>query len=106
MTHNSKIFVLAFVVTRRGALDIARAGRLLWNRGRAGDGWGGISSLISEIQQNPYVSFSSFKIDNWTENIIDLPGLKSMLVSNAKHITDCLERVRGRFFRWDRGMLE
>ncbi|KAI3453878.1 hypothetical protein Pfo_010541 [Paulownia fortunei] len=93
----------AFVVTRRGALDVARARGLLGKRSYAGDRWGDFRSHISDIQQNLCVSFSSFTIENWMDNIIDLPDMKSMLVSNAKHVTDRLQRVSWRFFPWDRG---
>ncbi|PIN02683.1 hypothetical protein CDL12_24798 [Handroanthus impetiginosus] len=92
----------AFILTRRGALDVARASGLLERASRAGDRWGGsIRSHISDVQQNIRSSF--FKIDDWMKNTIHLPNMKSVLVSNAKHITDRLQTVRGRFFPWNRG---
>ncbi|KAL8498626.1 hypothetical protein ACS0TY_021824 [Phlomoides rotata] len=84
---------------RRGACHVAQAGELLVKKGCAGDGWG----HIFDVLQSPCASFSSFKIENWTEkNIIDLPDMKSTLVSNAKQIVDRLQRVR-HFGPWDRG---
>ncbi|KAL8503569.1 hypothetical protein ACS0TY_022343 [Phlomoides rotata] len=94
--HNSEVFMIAF---RRGACHVAQAGELLVKKGCAGDGWG----HIFDVLQSPCASFSSFKIENWTEkNIIDLPDMKSTLVSNAKQIVDRLQRVR-HFGPWDRG---
>ncbi|KAL0327731.1 UNVERIFIED_CONTAM: hypothetical protein Sangu_1851100 [Sesamum angustifolium] len=67
----------AFTVTRRGALDVARAGLLLGKRSRAGDGLSDIIPHMSDIEQSPCTSSSGFKIGSWTENIVDLADFKS-----------------------------
>ncbi|XP_057766649.1 uncharacterized protein LOC130987074 isoform X3 [Salvia miltiorrhiza] len=91
------------VVTTRGAWDVAQAGVVLGKKGLEGDGWGRISSNISEALQNPYqyVPFFSFKAENWKGNIVDFEGMKTSVASNAKQITDCFQRVGGRFSPWD-----
>lgn len=94
------MFVSAFMVTRRAALD----GSLPGNRSIADNGWGANRSYISDEQKNPHASFSGFNIDNLTKNIRNLPDVKSMLVSHTKHMTDCLQRVSGGFFPSDRSM--
>ncbi|KAL0407989.1 UNVERIFIED_CONTAM: Cadmium-induced protein AS8 [Sesamum radiatum] len=104
--RNICIFVLAFTVTRRGALDVARAGLLLGKRSRAGDGLGDIIPHMSDVEQSPCISYSCFKIGSWTENIVDLADVKSMLVSNTKHIRDRFQRVSGSFFPRVRGKTE
>ncbi|KAG8382069.1 hypothetical protein BUALT_Bualt05G0038200 [Buddleja alternifolia] len=76
----------------RGALDVVRAGGLLGNR--------------TDEQQYPFESFPSFKIENWRENIVDLPHMKSILVSRANHITDCLQGISRRIFPSDKGDME
>ncbi|XP_057766645.1 cadmium-induced protein AS8-like isoform X2 [Salvia miltiorrhiza] len=93
----------AVKVTTRGAWDVAQAGVVLGKKGLEGDGWGRISSNISEALQNPYqyVPFFSFKAENWKGNIVDFEGMKTSVASNAKQITDCFQRVGGRFSPWD-----
>lgn len=49
-------------------------------------------------------SFSGFKIGSMKQNIGDLPDVRSMLDSHAKHVTDCLHRVSGGLFPQDRGV--
>lgn len=97
---NNTVLILlsAFMVTRRGALDER-------NKSIAADGWGADRSYISDEQQIPSAFFSGFNIDSLklTENKIDLPDVKNMLLSNAKHMTDCLQRVSGGLFPRDRG---
>ncbi|KAG8375169.1 hypothetical protein BUALT_Bualt10G0072400 [Buddleja alternifolia] len=67
-----------FTVSGKDTLNIARARDILGNRSRAGDGGA---------------------------EIVNLPNLKSMLVSPCNHISDCLQRVHGGFFPWDKGDL-
>lgn len=74
------------MVTRRGALDESLPG-----------------NKSIDVQQIPRSLFSGFSIDSLTENKIDMPDVKSMLLSNAKHMTDCLQRVSGGLFPRDRG---
>ncbi|PIN24757.1 hypothetical protein CDL12_02502 [Handroanthus impetiginosus] len=88
----------ALMVTRRGALDVARAGNLLGNRySSAGDGRGDTGSHIFDVQQ---------RIDSLTENMRDLPDVRSIVVSHAKHVSGCLQRVSGRFFPGHRGTMK
>ncbi|KAL0297476.1 UNVERIFIED_CONTAM: Cadmium-induced protein AS8 [Sesamum radiatum] len=96
----------AFTVTRRGALDVARAGLLLGKRSRAGDGLSDIIPHMSDVEQSPCTSSSGFKIGSWTENIVDLADFRSMLVSNTKHVRDRFQRVSGSFFPQVRGKTE
>ncbi|KAL7150535.1 hypothetical protein ABFS83_05G119000 [Erythranthe nasuta] len=81
----------AFMVTSRGALDVARGRGLL----RAGDSWDEFGSRVSDIRTNLCSSLSSFEIENWK---IDLPDIRSMLVSNSKHVADRLRRLREHLF--------
>lgn len=98
------MFVVVFMATRQGAMDVAQATGLLGNRNRAGDLWGDISSLIYDIQNNRHVSFPGFKINNLNENMIDLPDVTSELAFRAKYMTERLQRVTGRFFPLVKGM--
>ncbi|KAL2517271.1 Cadmium-induced protein AS8 [Abeliophyllum distichum] len=85
----------AFMVTRRGALEVARSSGLLGMTNGAGDGWGNIGSHIFSIQQKSSTSFSSFNENS--------PDMKSILISPAKPIKDYLQRVSWCFFHSDRG---
>lgn len=97
-------FLLALMFTSRGALEVARAGGLLGKRHRAGESWSDFGPQISDIQQNLCASFSSFKIENWPGNVMDLSDMRNMLVSNSKRVTDHLQRVRENFSPRDSGM--
>ncbi|KAL8536491.1 hypothetical protein ACS0TY_011915 [Phlomoides rotata] len=91
----------AFMATKRGALDESLPG----NKSIAADGWGADGSYLSEVQHTPRSLFSGFNIDCLTENIRDMPDVKSMLHSNVKHMTDCLLRVGGGLFPQDREVI-
>ncbi|KAL0393749.1 UNVERIFIED_CONTAM: Cadmium-induced protein AS8 [Sesamum latifolium] len=88
----------AFMVTRRGAIDVAQAGSVLESRSSTGNRWGDTGSHISDMKQREFVSFPGFKLDGLTQNTRDLPDVKNMMVSHAKHISGCLESIRRRFF--------
>lgn len=84
----------AFLVAKKGSSDGSQTG----NR------WGADRSYISGAQQSRGASISSFKIGSLKQNIGDLPDVRNMLDSHAKHMTDCLHRVSGGFFPRDRGV--
>ncbi|CAA2960597.1 cadmium-induced protein AS8 [Olea europaea var. sylvestris] len=85
----------ALMVTRKGALEVARFSGLLGMKNGPGDGWGNIGSHISSMQRTSSTAFSSFKEKS--------PDMKSMLISPAKPIRNYLERVSCCFFHSDRG---
>lgn len=85
----------AFLVTRRGALEVARFSGLLGMTYGAEDGWSNIGSHISSMRRTTRTSFSSFNEK--------CPDMKAALISPAKPIKDYLERVSWCFFHSDRG---
>ncbi|XP_073051400.1 cadmium-induced protein AS8-like [Primulina eburnea] len=82
----------AFMVTRRGALEAARARGLLANRTSEEVSWDASRSCIFDVQRN----LLEFK--NPLENGMNLSDMRTMLISNTKPVTDCLQRFGGNLF--------
>ncbi|XP_073284892.1 cadmium-induced protein AS8-like isoform X2 [Primulina huaijiensis] len=93
----------AFMVTRMGTSEAALARGSLANRAGEGVSWDASKSGISDVQQNLFESFSSFKFKNPLENGLNLPDMRIMLISRSKPKHDCLQRLGGSLFPGDRG---
>lgn len=100
-------FVLfpAIMITRSGALELARSSGLLSKKDVAGNVWNNIAPLVSSLQREADRRFSSFKQNHFSGKEVDLFDRKSMPPVHTRSIWEGLGTFGSRFFPPHKGKL-
>lgn len=94
----------AIMITRSGALELARSSGLLSKKDVAGNVWNNIAPLVSSLQREADRRFSSFKQNHFSGKEVDLFDRKSMPPVHTRSIWEGLGTFGSRFFPPHKGV--